>query len=296
MSISESSSACGIVPSATTTTTCEWRCGSAARKAGAPLALAAAATAVGFFSFLPTNYRGLSELGMIAGCGMLIAFLCSITLVPAMLAVLNPPAEPAPVGFSRLAPLDDLLQRHRVAVIAATVIAVLAGVPLLFAPAVRFQSRQSAKSGERIGQNLSRIAEHSSTPAAMMPKYSHPRSSEADTLAKRLENLPEVSRTLTLSNFIPRDQDEKIAAIKSAAQGSARRGQIRSSSNPRQATDEVIASIRAGAEDLSRAAGNKTGPGADAARNVSEVAGTPCWIGCRHPRQGRGRIHSTAAP
>ena len=71
----------------------------AARKAGDPLALAAAATAVGFFSFLPTDYRGLSELGLIAGFGMLIAFLCSITLVPAMLALLNPPGEAAAVGF-----------------------------------------------------------------------------------------------------------------------------------------------------------------------------------------------------
>ena len=104
----------------------------AARKAGDPLALAAVATAVGFFSFLPTSYRGLSELGLIAGCGMLIAFLCSITLVPAMLALLNPPGEIAAVGFRSLAPLDDFLQRHRVAVIAGTILVVLAGTPLLF--------------------------------------------------------------------------------------------------------------------------------------------------------------------
>src|SRR3984893_2289797 len=58
---------------------------SAAGKAGAPLALAAAATAVGFSSFLPTAYRGLSELGQIAGSGMIIAFLTSITLLPALL-------------------------------------------------------------------------------------------------------------------------------------------------------------------------------------------------------------------
>jgi hypothetical protein len=32
-----------------------------------------------FFSFLPTSYKGLFELGLIAGCGMLIAFICSIT-------------------------------------------------------------------------------------------------------------------------------------------------------------------------------------------------------------------------
>ena len=104
---------------------------SAARKAGDPLALAAAATAVGFFAFLPTSYRGLCELGLIAGCGMLIAFFCSITLVPAMLSLLNPAGEAAAVGFQSLAPLDHFLQRHRIAVIAGTVLIVLAGTPLL---------------------------------------------------------------------------------------------------------------------------------------------------------------------
>ena len=44
------------------------------RHAGAPLTLAAAATAAGFLSFLPTAYRGVSELGQIAGIGMIIAF------------------------------------------------------------------------------------------------------------------------------------------------------------------------------------------------------------------------------
>ena len=132
---------------------------SAARKAGDPLALAAAATAVGFFAFLPTSYRGLSELGLIAGCGMLIAFICSITLVPAMLSLLNPPGEVEAVGFKGLAPLDDFLQRHRIAVIAGTVLLVLAGSPLLlhlpfdFNP-VNLQSPELA-----FGRDLSRVAE-----------------------------------------------------------------------------------------------------------------------------------------
>ncbi len=43
---------------------------------GGSLALAAAAMAVGFFAFLPTAYVGASELGLIAGIGMAIAF-CS---------------------------------------------------------------------------------------------------------------------------------------------------------------------------------------------------------------------------
>ena len=47
---------------------------SSAAKAGIPLTLAAAAVAAGFFSFFPTDYRGLSELGLIAGVGMIVAF------------------------------------------------------------------------------------------------------------------------------------------------------------------------------------------------------------------------------
>jgi len=39
----------------------------AAARAGGPLALAAAGTMFGFFSFVPTAYRGIAELGVIAG-------------------------------------------------------------------------------------------------------------------------------------------------------------------------------------------------------------------------------------
>ena len=66
---------------------------SAAAKAGVPLTLAAAAVAAGFFSFFPTDYRGLSELGLIAGVGMIVAYVTSITLLPALLKILNPPGE-----------------------------------------------------------------------------------------------------------------------------------------------------------------------------------------------------------
>ncbi len=84
---------------------------------GAPLTLAAGATAAGFLSFLPTAYRGISELGLIAGCGMLIAFATSITLLPALIRVLNPPGEPEPLGYTALAPVDAFMERNRVPII-----------------------------------------------------------------------------------------------------------------------------------------------------------------------------------
>ena len=99
---------------------------------GAPLTLAAAAVAAGFFSFLPTDYRGVSELGLIAGFGMLIAFLTSITLLPALLTLLKPPVEAEPLGFSALAPVDRFMERRRIPIIAITGLVVVAGLPLLY--------------------------------------------------------------------------------------------------------------------------------------------------------------------
>src|SRR6476469_4656088 len=74
----------------------------AALEVGASLALAAVAIAAGFFAFQPTDYRGVSELGVIAGIGMLIAFLGSITLLPALLQLFGVGGVPAGMGFAAL--------------------------------------------------------------------------------------------------------------------------------------------------------------------------------------------------
>jgi uncharacterized protein len=241
----------------------------AARKAADPLALAAAATAVGFFSFLPTHYRGLSELGLIAGCGMLIAFLCSITLVPAALALLNPPGEPAPVGFRRLAPLDDFLQRHRIPIVAGIILVVLAGTPLLFYLQFDFNPINLQNPDSPAVKAFRELQSDPLTTAndAEILKPSLP---EADAAAKRLAALPEVSRTLTLSSLIPSEQEQKIAALKAASQrlGPALNPPRRL---PAPGDQENVAAIRSAADDLSRAAGTAGGNEADAARRVSDL-------------------------
>ena len=76
---------------------------------GRALALSAAAIGAGFFAFLPTSYVGVAELGTIAGLGMIVAFTLSVVLLPALLMLLRPPAgRLAEVGFTMLAPVDDL--------------------------------------------------------------------------------------------------------------------------------------------------------------------------------------------
>ncbi|WP_349543419.1 MMPL family transporter [Bradyrhizobium sp. ARR65] len=242
---------------------------SAAHKAGKPLALAAAATAVGFFAFLPTSYRGLSELGLIAGCGMLIAFICSITLVPAMLMALNPPGEAAPVGFTSLAPADDFLQRHRIAVIAATFLVVLAGIPLLFHLQFDFNpvNLQNPDSPSVVTyRQLQSEPQTSGNDAEVLA----PSLAQADTIAKRLAAVPEVSQALTLDSFIPADQDQKIAALRTAAQalGPALNPRGR---KPAPSDQDNVAAIRGAAEALSKAAAGATGQPAEDAREVATL-------------------------
>ena len=239
---------------------------SAARKIGDPLALAAGATAVAFFSFLPTNYKGLFELGLVAGSGMLIAFLCSITFVPALLAILKPPGESVPVGFRRLAPLDDFLQRHRIAAIVWTVGVVLAGTPLLFQ--LTFDSNPinlenpNAESVKTY-RELQGTSETSGTDAEVLTASL----GEADAIAGRLAKLSEVSRTLTLNSFVPGDQDSKLAVIRAAAPPLL--GSFKPPEQPAPSDRDTVEAISKTAADLARLALNATGSTAEAARHVS---------------------------
>src|SRR4029077_20856764 len=59
-----------------------------AESIGPALILAAGATAIGFLSFVPTQYTGIRELGWIAGVGMIVAIVLNLLLLPAGLPLI----------------------------------------------------------------------------------------------------------------------------------------------------------------------------------------------------------------
>ena len=97
----------------------------AGRVAGPSMGLAALAIATGFCALAPTEYLGMAELGVIAAGGMLLAWLLSLTLLPALLRLARPPGEPEPVGYRFLAPVDSFLRGHARAVTACTALLAL---------------------------------------------------------------------------------------------------------------------------------------------------------------------------
>jgi uncharacterized protein len=240
---------------------------SAARKAGVPLALAAAATAVGFSSFLPTSYRGLSELGQIAGAGMIVAFLTSITLLPALLTVLKPPAEPHPMGFASLAPVDGFLQRYRFPIIGATLLLVVLASPLLLFLPFDFNPLHVRNPNAPSVATLLDLRNDIQTGANAI-EIMAPNQGAAEVIARRLSPLPQVARTIMLDSLVPGDQDEKLRLIGDATDT------IEPSLNPGEVaappTDaENIEALSSTANALSTTAGDGKGPGAEAARRLS---------------------------
>lgn len=61
---------------------------------GAPLLIAAGTTSVGFYSFVATDVRPMRAFGIACGSGVLICWLTSLTLVPAVLALWPRPSKP----------------------------------------------------------------------------------------------------------------------------------------------------------------------------------------------------------
>ena len=237
---------------------------------GGRLATAAAATAAGFLSFTPTAYRGLSELGQIAGIGMLVAFVTSITVLPALLELLNPPPEPSPLGYSFLSPLDRFLERYRMKVLIITVCAVLAGLPLLHWLHFDFNPISLDNPNTESVATYLALRNNPDLPGRSIEVLT-PSLMDAGALAKKLGTLPEVSRTITLSSFVPEDQDRKLALIGDAAK--ALNGALNPAQVSAQPTDrETIESLESTSSTLSYLARQAPGtPGAAAAERLAKA-------------------------
>jgi hopanoid biosynthesis associated RND transporter like protein HpnN len=238
----------------------------AAQHVGVPLTLAAAAVTAGFFSFLPTDYRGVAELGQIAGVGMVIAYLTSITLLPALLTVFNPPGEPEAVGYRALAPVDRFLQRYRFPVVGGTLAIAVVGLPLLYylsfdfdpihlrSPKVESVATYLDLRGDpRTGINSVNL---------IMPTLAR-----AEAAAEHLRKLPQVAQAVTLQSLVPADQPQKLAMIQALDRkiGPLLRRPV--SAQP--SDEENIAALRASAARLEKLGADTKGTGAAAAKHLA---------------------------
>ena len=233
---------------------------------GVPLTLAAVAVAEAFFSFLPTAYRGVAELGQIAGVGMFVAYATNMTLFPALLEIFNPPGEAAAPGFKQLAPVDDFLDRHRKPVLIGTLVVVVGAMPLL--THLRFDFNPLHLKDPHTESMATLLSLKDSPEAAVNNVHVlTPSLAAADKVAAHLRTLPEVGTFTTLSTFIPTDQTQKLLLINSAAQQLL--PALTQTPAPPSSDTLRVAALKRAANQLSLAAEDHPGAGAAEAQHLS---------------------------
>ena len=187
------------------------------RGTGRAVWLAALTTAIGFLSFLPTDYRGLAELGLISAIGLAVAALMAFTLLPALAGLLG---GPSPGRIALALPgaegLSQGVTRARRAILVA--VAVLAIGSAVLASRTTFDFNTLGLKGsqsESVQTFLDLQADGWVTSYSLSVLV--PDAEAAAAAARSLEALPEVGLAETPDDRVPGDQDEKLLILEDAA-------------------------------------------------------------------------------
>jgi hopanoid biosynthesis associated RND transporter like protein HpnN len=177
-----------------------------------PLTLAAIAIAVGFAAFIPTDYRGVSELGKIATAGMAITLLLNLTLLPALLALFKPKVLGGELGFAWGGAADAWLVRHRSIVLVFWGVVAVAGLAL--APRLEFDFHPLHLKDPKV-ESMAAIIDLMKDPirSPYAIEIVAKDVATADALKEKLSKLREVYAVISASSFVPKDQDEKLSIL-----------------------------------------------------------------------------------
>ena len=191
----------------------------ARRRMAWPLGLCALTTGIGFVAFVPTAFAGVAELGVIAGGGMVIAWITTMSVFPAVVALLPGGADGGGTegqsrGGSR-AWLRFPVRRRKAVLGVVTLALVVAGA---LATRITFQSDPVAlrrADGEAVrGMRVLRAGE---APAGEGGFALADNREAAASLAADLRGRPEVARAVTIESLIPERQKQKLERIEELA-------------------------------------------------------------------------------
>ncbi len=186
-----------------------------ARRVGVQILIAALATAAGFLAFVPTAFSGVAELGLIAGAGMVMAFICTLGFLPAAITLFRPRGEAAEVGFAFAARIDPVIVRRRWAILIG--FGLLAAAALAVSPRLRFDSDPlDTKNPNTEAMLTLRDLINNPVTNPYTIDVLAPDANAAQVLSDRLKSLPTVSGVISINSFVPADQRQKLAVIADA--------------------------------------------------------------------------------
>src|SRR5208283_4190548 len=184
----------------------------AARGVGKSLMLSCITIAIGFYSFVPTAYSGVAELGLISGTGMFISLFATLTLLPALLTI-------APVRKKEKRPFPSFTKTlvtlpYRYPALITGTAFVLGVISIMIVPKVFFNYNpldlyQESSECVTTIRELCKDVNTEPWTASVLVRGKAP----ANALAEKLRRLKEVKMVISISDFIPEDQTEKLGII-----------------------------------------------------------------------------------
>jgi len=175
------------------------------RALGPALILTALSTSAAFLAFTLTDFIGMAQLGLIGGAGVIIAFVVTITLLPAAVALAPSLARGAPRGR---VPRVGTARWGAWVALAVGLAAVWIGAGARFDADPMSLRNPDARS---VAVYDWLLAEPDQAPLRL--SLIAPDEAEAEAAAARLKALPEVRRALWLGALVPQDQDDKLDLV-----------------------------------------------------------------------------------
>ncbi len=183
---------------------------------GTGLFLSCITTSLGFFAFLPTAYSGIAQLGLISGAGMFIGFFCSLTLLPALLTITGFRKGRIPQYPQRWITLAKVpYANYRVITVVALVLGLGAAATL---PKVYFDYNPLNlynPASESI-TTLKELFTNKLAPPWTISVLTGGKKEAAD-LSDKLGRLKEVKAAISVADFVPTDQEEKLGILSNIA-------------------------------------------------------------------------------
>jgi hopanoid biosynthesis associated RND transporter like protein HpnN len=178
---------------------------------GAALTLAATAAAISFFSFVPTSYAGIIDLGIIAGSSMFFALFANLTLLPALLTILD--ARPSAASLRRRLNFSRLpVRRFAWAITALAIVAGLVAIPFMLRVNFNFDPLALENPHAEAVKTFRSLLAHSQRSPYTI-ELLEPDLASAKRAAARVSKLDVVSQAINLASFIPENQAPKLAII-----------------------------------------------------------------------------------
>jgi uncharacterized protein len=181
----------------------------ATEEIGGAVALCATTSAIAFAAFVPTEYRGLAELGVIAAGSLFLAFIASFTVLPALLTLFGDDPAQAHVPQFVGEGASNWLTGHSMKLSVGVAIAALVAISIAGPPRFDF-STLAIRDAE--SESVTTFLELQSD--GVVTDYAADvlvrSAADAELLAEKLAVLALVGEVIVPADYVPDDQGLKL--------------------------------------------------------------------------------------